>query len=104
MDFIPFHKPYITDDEINEVVDTVKSGWWTTGPKVQKFEKEFNEYIGSKRSVAVSSWTAAGHLTLEAFRIKSGDEVHTGEGLKADQDFSYYKISKPQGTLLLEEE
>jgi dTDP-4-amino-4,6-dideoxygalactose transaminase len=73
--FIPFHKPYITDDEINEVVDTVKSGWWTTGPKVQKFEKEFNEYIGSKRSVAVSSWTAAAHLALEAIGLKPGDEV-----------------------------
>lgn len=75
MDFIPFHKPYITDDEINGVIDTVKSGWWTTGPKVQKFEKEFNDYIGSKRSVAVSSWTAAAHLVLEAIGLNPGDEV-----------------------------
>jgi dTDP-4-amino-4,6-dideoxygalactose transaminase len=74
-DFIPFHKPYITDDEINEVVDTVKSGWWTTGPKTQKFENEFNLFIGAKRSVAVSSWTAAAHLALEAIGLKSGDEV-----------------------------
>jgi len=74
-EFIPFHKPYITDDEINEVVDTVKSGWWTTGPKVQKFENKFNQFIGSKKSVAVSSWTAAAHLALEAIGLKPGDEV-----------------------------
>ena len=72
---IPFHKPFITDDEINEVVDTVKSGWWTTGPKAQQFEKEFNDFIGSKRSVVVNSWTAAAHLSLEAIGLKEGDEV-----------------------------
>ncbi|RJP69483.1 MAG: DegT/DnrJ/EryC1/StrS family aminotransferase [Ignavibacteriales bacterium] len=72
---IPFHKPFITDDEIKEVVDTIKSGWWTTGPKAQQFEMEFNSYIGSKRSVVVNSWTAAAHLSLEAIGIKEGDEV-----------------------------
>ena len=74
-DFIQFHKPYITDDEINEVVDTVKSGWWTTGPKARLFEQEFNKYIESKRSIVVSSWTAAAHLSLEAIGLKKGDEV-----------------------------
>jgi len=72
---IPFHRPFITDDEINEVVETIKSGWWTTGPKAQKFEQEFNEYIGSKRSIVVNSWTAAAHLSLEAIGLKEGDEV-----------------------------
>ncbi|MCX6149031.1 MAG: DegT/DnrJ/EryC1/StrS family aminotransferase [Ignavibacteriales bacterium] len=74
-EFIHFHRPFITDDEITEVVDTIKSGWWTTGPKVQKFEHEFNQYIGSKRSVTASSWTAAAHLALEAIGLKAGDEV-----------------------------
>ncbi|HRI48115.1 MAG: DegT/DnrJ/EryC1/StrS family aminotransferase [Ignavibacteriaceae bacterium] len=72
---IPFHKPYITDDEINEVVDSVKSGWWTIGPKTKKFEAEFNDYIGSNYSVSANSWTAAAHLALEAINLQEGDEV-----------------------------
>jgi len=52
---IPFHKTYITDDEINEVVDSLKSGWITMGPKTVRFEEEFNRYIGSKHSIAVNS-------------------------------------------------
>jgi len=67
--FIQFHRPYITDEEINEVVDTVKSGWLSMGPKVLKFEEEFGELIGCKNSVAVNSWTAAGHLALEALDL-----------------------------------
>lgn len=74
-DFIPFHKPYVTDDEINEVVDSIKTGWWTTGPKALKFEEQFKEYIGSKHCLAVNSWTAAAHLALESINLKSGDEV-----------------------------
>jgi len=74
-DYLLFHKPFISEDEINEMVDTLRSGWLSMGPKTIKFEEEFNKYIGSKKSIAVSSWTAAGHLTLEAFGIEKGDEV-----------------------------
>ncbi len=74
-EFINFHKPFVTDDEIREVVETVRSGWWTTGPKTIEFEKEFNYYIGSNYSLAVSSWTAAAHLALEAIGLQKGDEV-----------------------------
>ncbi len=74
-DYLLFHKPFISEDEIDEMVDTLRSGWLSMGPKTIRFEEEFNNYIGSKRSVAVSSWTAAGHLTLEAFGIQKGDEV-----------------------------
>ncbi len=74
-EFIHFHKPYFNDDEINEVVDSIKSGWWTTGPKTQIFEKKFSEYLGVKNSLAVSSWTAAAHLALEAIGLKENDEV-----------------------------
>ena len=73
--FIPFHKPYVTEEEINEVVDTIRSGWWTTGPKTIKFEKEFNSFVGSKYSVSANSWTAAAHLALEAIGLQKGDEV-----------------------------
>lgn len=74
-DFLYFHKPFISEDEVNEIVDTVRSGWLSMGPKTIRFEEEFNKYIGAGKSVAVSSWTAAGHLTLEAFGIEKGDEV-----------------------------
>ncbi len=74
-DFLLFHKPFISEEEVNEIVDTVRSGWLSMGPKTIRFENNFNEYIGVKKSVAVSSWTAAGHLSLEAFGINEGDEV-----------------------------
>ena len=73
-DFLLFHKPFIAEDEIDEMVDTLRSGWLSMGPKTIKFEEGFNKFIGAKRSVAVSSWTAAGHLSPEAFVIKRGDE------------------------------
>lgn len=74
-DYLLFHKPFISEEEIDEMVDTLRSGWLSMGPKTIKFEDEFNNYIGAKKSVAVSSWTAAGHLTLEAFGLQRGDEV-----------------------------
>ncbi len=74
-DFLLFHKPYLSDEEIDEISDTLRSGWLSMGPKTLLFEEKFNDYIGAKRSIAVNSWTAAGHLTLEAFNIKAGDEV-----------------------------
>jgi len=73
--FIPFHKPFITEEEVEEVSDAIRSGWWTTGPKTMRFEKEFNSFIGSRYSVVTSSWTAAAHLALEAIGLKAGDEV-----------------------------
>lgn len=72
---IPFHKPYITDDEIDEVVDSLRSGWLTMGPKTHRFEKEFAGYIGSRHAIAVNSCTAALHLALKAINLKPGDEV-----------------------------
>lgn len=74
-DFLLFHKPFISEDEVDEIVDTVRSGWLSMGPKTIKFEELFAEYINCRKGVAVSSWTAAGHLTLEAYGLKPGDEV-----------------------------
>src|SRR5262245_33291658 len=73
--FISFHKPVIGEDEIQSVVETLKSGWLTTGPKVKRFEEMFANYVGSHHAVAVNSGTAALHLALEAVGIKEGDEV-----------------------------
>lgn len=72
---IPFHRPYITDDEISEVLDTVRSGWLTMGPRTVRFENEFSAYTGATHSVAVSSGTAALHLALRAAGLEAGDEV-----------------------------
>jgi dTDP-4-amino-4,6-dideoxygalactose transaminase len=78
-DFLPFARPEIGDDEIAEVVDTLRSGWITTGPKARRFEKDFSAFLGdpSLHSLAVSSATAGLHLALEALGIGPGDEVIT---------------------------
>lgn len=72
---IPFHKPYITEDEINEVVDTLKKGWLTMGPKTVEFENRFKEYVNCDFSVSLNSCTAALHLALSAIGLNPGDEV-----------------------------
>ena len=74
--FIPFSTPEIDDSEINEVIDTLRSGWLTTGPKVKKFESDFQDFIGSGvEAVSVNSATAGLHLALEALGVGEGDEV-----------------------------
>ncbi len=77
--FLPFALPDIGDEEIAEVVDTLKSGWVTTGPKTKRFEEDFTAYLGdaSLQSLAVNSATAGLHLALEALGIGPGDEVIT---------------------------
>ena len=73
--FIPFHIPAIGEDEIRSVVETLKSGWLTTGPKVKRFEEDFAGFVGCKYAVAVNSGTAALHIALDAIGINEGDEV-----------------------------
>lgn len=75
--FIPFHKPIIEEEEINEVIDTLKSGWITTGPKTKTFEQKFQDYIESHYAIAVNSCTAGLHLALVAAGIGRDDEVIT---------------------------
>ena len=77
--FLPFALPEIGDEEIAEVVDTLKSGWVTTGPKAKRFETAFAEYLGDPQieCIAVNSATAGLHLALEAIGIGPGDEVIT---------------------------
>lgn len=75
---IPFHVPDITDDEINEVVDTLRTGWLTTGPKTKRFEDDFAGYMGAGiKALAVNSATSGLHLALEAVGVGPGDEVIT---------------------------
>jgi len=81
--FLPFALPEIGDEEIAEVVDTLKSGWVTTGPKARRFEQDFAAFLGDPtrgetlHCVAVNSATAGLHLALEALGIGPGDEVIT---------------------------
>ena len=74
-EFLPYGLPSIGEDEINEVVDSLRGGWLTTGPKVKRFETEFAEYVGARHAIAVGSCTAALHLSLMALGIGPGDEV-----------------------------
>jgi dTDP-4-amino-4,6-dideoxygalactose transaminase len=73
--FLTFHLPEIADEDIAAVVDTLRSGWLTTGPKVRQFEAAFAQAIGTSHAVALNSATAALHLALVAIGLKAGDEV-----------------------------
>lgn len=73
--FIPFHLPDIGEEEIHAVVETLRSGWLTTGIKTKQFEKEFAEWIGASHAIALNSCTAALHLALETVGVTDGDEV-----------------------------
>jgi dTDP-4-amino-4,6-dideoxygalactose transaminase len=75
--FLPFHQPLLDSDDERAVVETLRSGWLTTGPRTKSFEQELAAYTGSKRCVAVNSCTAALHLALEASGVGPGDEVIT---------------------------
>ena len=74
-DFLPYCLPLISEREIEEVVDTIRSGWLTTGPKVHRFEQDFASYVGVRHAIAVSSCTAALHIALAALGVQPGDEV-----------------------------
>src|SRR5215472_15556588 len=76
-DFIPFHRPDIGPDEIEAVIETLRSGWLTTGPKTKQFESEFAAYVKAAHAQAVSSGTAAIEVALAALGIGPGDEVIT---------------------------
>ncbi|MFN9114961.1 MAG: DegT/DnrJ/EryC1/StrS family aminotransferase [Bacteroidota bacterium] len=72
---IPFSPPFIDQKIIDEVVDTLKSGWITTGPKTKRFEKEISAYCGNKNTLCLNSATAGLEIMLRWFGVKEGDEV-----------------------------
>ena len=74
---IPFSPPDITEEEIREVVDTLKSGWITTGPKTKKFENVIAEFCRTEKAVCLNSATASLELCLRILGIGPGDEVIT---------------------------
>jgi dTDP-4-amino-4,6-dideoxygalactose transaminase len=72
---IPFHRAEIGEEEIAEVVATLRSGWLTTGPKTKQFEADFAAYVGAKHAIALNSATAALHLAVEAIGLQRGESV-----------------------------
>ncbi|NES23405.1 MAG: DegT/DnrJ/EryC1/StrS family aminotransferase [Symploca sp. SIO3E6] len=76
--FLPFALPDISDEEIQEVIDSLQSGWLTTGIKTKQFEQEFAQFLGRNvEAIAINSATSGLHLALEAVGVSSGDEVIT---------------------------
>jgi dTDP-4-amino-4,6-dideoxygalactose transaminase len=73
--FLPFSKPSLDEHEINEIIDSINSGWITTGPKVQKFEQTIAKYLQAPNALALSSGTAGLHLALLSLNLKPTDEV-----------------------------
>ena len=76
-EFLPFSRPSISREAIDEVVACLESGWITTGPRVKKFEEELKRYFNAPHALALSSATAGLHLALLALELKPGDEVIT---------------------------
>lgn len=74
---IPFSPPDMSQDEINEVIDTLKSGWITTGPKTKSFERQIAEYCNTSKAVCLNSATSCMEMTLRLLGIGEGDEVIT---------------------------
>lgn len=75
--FLPFSPPLVGEEEIEEVVDTLRSDWITTGPKVRRFEEEFSAYVGAPAALGLNSCTAALHTALAALGVTTGDAVIT---------------------------
>jgi dTDP-4-amino-4,6-dideoxygalactose transaminase len=76
-EYLPFSRPALGDEEIGEVVDTLRSSWITTGPKTKRFEADFAAYLGSPGALALNSCTAALHTALATLGVGPGDEVIT---------------------------
>ena len=76
-EFLPFNPPLVGEEEIREVVDTLRSPWITTGPKTRRFEEEFSAYVRAPGALAVNSCTAAMHVALACLDLVPGDEVIT---------------------------
>lgn len=77
MKYIPYGRQYIDDEDIQAVIEVLKSDFLTTGPKIEEFEKTFAQYVGAKYAVAISNGTAALHIACLAAGIGEGDEVIT---------------------------
>ncbi len=93
---IPFHRPLIDDDDVASVVEALRSGWVTTGPRTREFETEFSNLVGSRHAVAVNSCTAAMHMAVASLGLDAGDEVVTSPyTFVATSEIIMYTGAKP---------
>src|SRR5574341_222421 len=76
-EFLPFSRPSLSQEAIDEVVACLKSGWITTGPRVKQFEDDLKAFLGAPHALCLTSATAGLHLVLTALKLKPGDEVIT---------------------------
>src|SRR5260370_36286150 len=74
-EFLSFSPPLIGEEEIDEVVQALRSGWITTGPRVDRFQSEFREFVGAEAALALNSCTGAMHIALAGLGIGPGDRV-----------------------------
>ncbi len=74
---VPFHRPWMGPEEERAVVEALRSGWVTAGPKTRQFEEQFAIYVGARHAIALNSCTAGLHLSLIAHDVGTGDEVIT---------------------------
>ncbi|MGB7681851.1 MAG: DegT/DnrJ/EryC1/StrS aminotransferase family protein, partial [Candidatus Acidiferrales bacterium] len=72
---IPFHRASLGEEEVHAVSEVIRNGWLTMGPRTFEFEEQFARYVGARHAIAVSTGTAALHLSLEAAGLGPGDEV-----------------------------
>jgi perosamine synthetase len=96
MDKVPLSKPCIDEEDVAGVVDVLRSGWISLGPKIREFEKKFAQYIGTKYALAVNSGTSGLHLCMQAINVNEGDEVITTPlSFVASANCILYQHAKP---------
>ncbi|MEA1952983.1 MAG: UDP-4-amino-4,6-dideoxy-N-acetyl-beta-L-altrosamine transaminase [Campylobacterota bacterium] len=95
MNFIPYGKQHITEDDVNSVIETLTSDYLTTGPKVKEFEDELSKYCGAKYTVAVSNGTAALHLASLVLLNKGDKVLTTPNSFLATSNAILYAEAKP---------
>ena len=80
---IPFSPPDMSEDEINEVADTLRNGWITTGPKVKEFERQIAEFVGVNKAVCLNSQTACAEMALRVLGVGEGKSKKDAEQVAA---------------------
>ena len=94
---IPFSPPDMSEDEINEVADTLRNGWITTGPKVKEFERQIAEFVGVNKAVCLNSQTACAEMALRVLGVGEGDEVivpaSTASFLEENDAYTLFSVS-----------
>src|SRR2546422_675264 len=92
---IPIFRPWIGDEEVNEVEKVLRSRWIGMGPKTEEFEKKFASYVGAKHAIGLNSGTAALDLAVKALGIKSGEILVPALTFASSAEVAIYNNAKP---------